>query len=121
MLRHAVKEHLKGCVQDKPSTKKSTNGTDKEKSNGNGGKQTPNGEIAVMPPKSKKRKLDDSMSHTFSCAHCLVESVNEKTTPPKKKSTKVDKDEPEPSVKKEKKKKPKPTVAKPKRTILRPR
>ena len=35
-----------------------TNGADKERPE-NGGKAVPDDEIAVMPPKSKKRKHDD--------------------------------------------------------------
>ena len=66
ILRHRVKEHVQSCVKEKPSSKKSTNGSDKDKVNENGssggGKATPNGEIAVMPPKSKKRKLEESIS-----------------------------------------------------------
>jgi hypothetical protein len=55
--RHAIKEHLKSCVKEK-STKKKNN----DKVNGEGGnKAIPTGEIAVMPPKSKKRKHDDGI------------------------------------------------------------
>jgi hypothetical protein len=55
--RHAIKEHLKSCVKEK-STKKKNN----DKVNGEGGnKAIPTGEIAVMPPKNKKRKHDDGI------------------------------------------------------------
>jgi len=118
ILRHAVKEHLESCGLAKETGKQV--GSDKDKTNGNG-KGTPNGEIAVMPPKSKKRKHDEG-SPLALCTDVdgLAESVNGETTPPKKKSAKRDKEESE-TPKKEKKKKPKPTVTKPKRMQTPPR
>jgi hypothetical protein len=50
---------LESCGKAKDTGKKV--GNDKDKTNGNG-KSTPNGEIAVMPPKGKKRKLDEGIS-----------------------------------------------------------
>lgn len=61
ILRHAVKEHLESCVKEKSVQKKSN---DNDKVYGDG-KETPNGEIAVMPAKSKKRKHDDGMTLNF--------------------------------------------------------
>jgi hypothetical protein len=59
ITRHAAKEHLDTCLKENPIKIKVINGAEKEKSETNG-KAAPNGEIAVMPPKSKKRKHDDS-------------------------------------------------------------
>jgi hypothetical protein len=59
ILRHAVKEHLESCGKAKDMGNKV--GSVKDKANGNG-KSTPNGEIAVMAPKGKKRKLDEGIS-----------------------------------------------------------
>ena len=53
ITRNALSKHLESCVKENVSKKKST--SDKDKVNGDG-KETPNGEIAVMPAKSKKRK-----------------------------------------------------------------
>jgi hypothetical protein len=56
ITRNGMSKHLESCVKEKISKKKTT--SDKDKVNGDG-KGTPNGEIAVMPAKSKKRKPDD--------------------------------------------------------------
>lgn len=53
ILRHAVQGHLASCGKEKPTAKVA----DGEKVNE---KDTPNGEIAVLPPKNKKRKHDES-------------------------------------------------------------
>jgi len=58
IIRHAVKEHLESCGKAKETSKNARN--EKDKVNGNG-KSIPNGEIAVMPPKSKKRKHDEGI------------------------------------------------------------
>jgi len=47
-------------MKEKPVPKKLENGVDKV--NGVGGKEKANGEIAVMPAKTKKRKHEDGMS-----------------------------------------------------------
>ena len=52
IIRHAAKSHLEDCVKEKPSLVKVVQ---------ENGKSMPNGEIAVMPVKSKKRKIDDGM------------------------------------------------------------
>ena len=62
ILRHAVKGHLESCGTSKDSGKKI--GNEKDKVNGNT-KVTTNGEIAVMPPKSKKRKHDEGIFVQF--------------------------------------------------------
>lgn len=53
ITRNGISKHLESCVKEKIS-KKTMN--DKVNGNGNG---TPNGEIAVMPVKTKKRKHED--------------------------------------------------------------
>jgi hypothetical protein len=55
IIRHAVKQHMETCGKEKPAAKSST------KADKVSGKSIPNREIAVMPSKTKKRKLDDSM------------------------------------------------------------
>jgi hypothetical protein len=124
IIRHALQDHVESCLKKKSVAKisASTNGVDKEHSK-ESNKATPNGEIAVMPPKSKKRKHEDGtyIICVFPVTNTLVaESVNGDTTPPKKKSAKRERDNEE-STKKEKKKKQKPTVAKPKRTPSPPK
>jgi hypothetical protein len=68
ILRHALKTHQESCEKEKPvttttattSTTKKTTASGNDKPNENGKRMaSPNGEIAVMPPKSKKRKHDD--------------------------------------------------------------
>lgn len=117
IIRHALKDHVESCIKKKASSKVSATipGVAKEHSTEND-KATPNGEIAVMPPKSKKRKHDDGKPSFLSRNLTLVaESAMSETTPPKKKSSKRDK-ETDDTSKKEKKKKTKPAAAKPKRS-----
>jgi len=59
-MRHAMREHLQSCGKAKESNGKNA-GNEKDKVNSNG-KSIPNGEIAVMPPKSKKRKHDEGIT-----------------------------------------------------------
>lgn len=89
------------------------NGADKARPD-DSGKPVPDGEIAVMPPKSKKRKHDDGKYPSVVRLIRLAESANGETTPPKKKTAKRERNAEE-SIKKEKKKKLKATIAKPKR------
>jgi hypothetical protein len=55
ITRNGISKHLESCVKEKIS-KKTMNDKDKVNGDGNG---TPNGEIAVMPAKGKKRKHED--------------------------------------------------------------
>ena len=57
ILRHALKNHLESCTKEKPVAKKTT--AEKGDKVDGVGKEKPNGEIAVMVAKSKKRKHDD--------------------------------------------------------------
>lgn len=60
IIRHALQEHVDSCLRKSSAVKAlaTANGADKERPE-NGGRAVPDDEIAVMPPKSKKRKLDD--------------------------------------------------------------
>jgi hypothetical protein len=63
-----MEEHLDSCIKEKPVKKKETVNKD---SNGDGTtKDTPSGEIAVMPAKSKKRKHDDGI-RTLRKSECV--------------------------------------------------
>jgi SCA7, zinc-binding domain len=112
ILRHAVGEHLENCMKE-TAKKKVANGKEKV----NGKSTATNGEIAVMPPKTKKRKSEEGTHTSLMQADVSGESTPE-NTPPKKKPSKKQKENGEPTPKKEKKKKVKPAVPKQKRTPI---